>query len=208
MHLQTTAKEPSAISGSTCNQTAFAGKPDINLWWLLAGFTLVKWFRGASIKPIMRSVFNCHFTAANCERVQTKEASLGERPAVQNGSRVPLSSILSCWTCHLPSIHIPEWLKKDAVDHLAWSIGCWVQLHAMSFKWIQSYVLASLTPRGWYVCQAEAILANPPQTWSVERHKYLKHILWVWMLGASALSDTVTDPDPEVRQVWIWINIF
>lgn len=114
MHLRTIAKEPSAISGSTCHQTAFAGKPDINLWWVLAGFTLVKWFRGASIKPIMRSVFNCHFAAANCERVQTKEASLGERPAEQNGSRVPLSSILSCWTRHLPfhpSTFLNDWKK-------------------------------------------------------------------------------------------------
>lgn len=205
MHLQTTAKEPSAISGSTCHQTAFAGKPDINLWWLLAGFTLVKWFRGASIKPIMRSVFNCHFTAANCERVQTKEASLGERPAEQNGSRVPLSSILSL----PPSIHPHSWMTEKrccwplGVEHLLLSVASRNVIQMDSVL-----VLATLTPRGWYVCQAEAILANPPQTWSVERHKYLKHILWVWMLGASALSDTVTDPDPEVRQVWIWLNIF
>lgn len=111
--------------------------------------------------------------------------------------------------------------KKLAADHLPWSSllraeMMWYAVVALSvasrnvIQLDSVLVLARLSLSQRLICLpsrgALAILANPPQTWSAEWHKYLKHILWVWMLGASALSDTVTDPDPEVRQVWIWFK--
>lgn len=175
MYLQTTAKEQPPISGSTCHQTASARKLDINLWWLLTGFTPVKWFRGASIKPIMRSLFNCHSAWANGEHVQMKKALLRERLAEQNSSWGPSNLILSCWPSHFPSSHVPHWLKNAALQYLVWRVFFTIAAEMLCCRRFMRFhsnglsldfgqccspsttvTFCLVSFRGWYVCQAEA----------------------------------------------------